>query len=70
MVDRVAKGKRVGKKDAELKTPVPRFMSSPRVGRGGLTPAAQRLLGKVGKTPGSGLRRGFTPKGPGDAGLS
>ena len=60
MVDKVAKGKRVatGKREAELRTPAtPRFLSSPRIERkGGLTPAAQRLLGKVGggstgKTP-------------------
>jgi len=77
MVDRVAKGKRVGKREAELKTPVPRFASSPRIARGGMTPAAQRLMGKVGdgggtpsglwegkvKTPRrSGLREGWTPK--------
>ena len=75
MVEKVAKGKRVGKREAELKTPVPKFASSPRVGSGGLTPAAQRLLGKVGRTPGIGgvwegktprvsaLRSGWTPKG-------
>ncbi|MCJ1406359.1 hypothetical protein MMC19_000424 [Ptychographa xylographoides] len=78
MVDRVAKGKRVGKREADTKTPleVPRFASSPRVGKGGLTPAAQKLLGKVGGvTPGgngawegqtpirrSGLRGEWTPK--------
>lgn len=76
MVDKVAKGKRVtGKREAELKTPVPRFASSPRVAKGGMTPAAQRLMGKVGevgatprglwegKTPRrSGLREGWTPK--------
>ena len=75
MVEKVAKGKRIGKREAELKTPVPKFASSPRVGSGGLTPAAHRLLGKVGRTPGigvvwegktpkgSGLRSGWTPKG-------
>lgn len=80
MVDKVAKGKRaaVGKREGELKTPVPRFASSPRIGKGGIggmTPAAQRLMGKVGgmgatprglwegKTPPtSGLREGWTPK--------
>ena len=78
MVDKVAKGKRaLGKKEAELKTPVPRFASSPRVTKGGMTPAAQRLMGKVrgvGGTPSrlwdgrtktprrSGLREGWTPK--------
>lgn len=48
MVDKVARAKRVGKREAELRTPVPRFASSPRVAQGGLTPAAQKLLGKVG----------------------
>lgn len=61
MVDKVARAKRVGKREAELKTPVPRFASSPRVAQGGLTPAAQRLLGKVGGTIGgwgsSGIKR-------------
>ena len=74
MVDKVAKGKRAatGKRTGELKTPVPRFASSPRIGKAGMTPAAQRLMGKVGgigtaswerKTPRmSGLREGWTPK--------
>ena len=78
MVDKVAKGKRaVGKRESELtKTPVPRFASSPRIGKGGITPAGQRLLGKLGgggKTPNvwegkggesvrrSGLRNALTP---------
>jgi protein DGCR14 len=59
MVDKTAKSKRessvkgmVGRVE---KTPIPRFPSSPRVGAGGLTPAAQRLWSKVGgpKTVGS-----------------
>ena len=74
MVDKVAKGKRAatGKREAELRTPVPRFASSPRVGKGGMTPAAQRLMGKVGgigatpwerKTPRtSGLKAEWKPK--------
>lgn len=76
MVYKVAKGKRItGKREAELKTPVPRFASSPRIAKGGMTPAAQRLMGKVGgigATPRglwegitprrSGLREGWTPK--------
>lgn len=77
MVDKVAKGKRVatGKREGDLKTPVPRFASSPRIRKGGMTPAAQRLIGKVGgmgATPSglwkekkpriSGLREGWTPK--------
>ena len=59
-----------------MKTPVPKFMSSPRIARGGMTPAAQKLMGKVagsvvatpkglweGKTPRrSGLREVWTPK--------
>ena len=56
MVDKVARGKRVatGKRGTELKTPsiTPKFMSSPRIEkRGGLTPAAQKLFGKVGGGP-------------------
>ena len=74
MVDRVAKGKRVasGKRDGDLKTPVPRFASSPRIAKGGVTPAAQSLMRKMGgtgatpwkgKTPRmSGLRESWTPK--------
>lgn len=69
MVDKVAKGKRVTKREAELKTPVsvPRFASSPRVGKGGLTPAAQKLLGRVGgATPigigGKSVWEGKTPR--------
>ena len=74
MVDKVAKGKRAatGKREGELRTPVPRFASSPRIGKCGMTPAAQRLLGKVGsigtprwdgKTPRmSGVREGWTPR--------
>ena len=81
MVDKVAKGKRTSKREAELKTPVPRFMSSPRVARGGLTPAGQKLLSTMGKgspgltgqaawsgkTPGlrSGLRAQWTPTSTG-----
>ena len=74
MVDKVAKGKRIasGRREAELKTPVPRFASSPRIGKGGMTPAAQNLISKIGgigatpwkgKAPRmSGLREGWTPK--------
>lgn len=78
MVEKAAKGKRVvGRREAELKTPTPRFASSPTVGRGAMTPAAQRLMGRIGtggsgtpaglwegkgKTPRrSGLREGWTP---------
>ncbi|KAL8872670.1 MAG: hypothetical protein Q9174_001733 [Haloplaca sp. 1 TL-2023] len=77
MVDKVAKSKRAKGQVEAGKTPVPKFMSSPRVAKGGLTPAAQRLLGKVGtpgggKTPGlwetqskreSRLREAWTPRG-------
>lgn len=65
MVDKVAKGKRIGKLEADFKTPVPKFASSPIFGKGGLTPAAQKLLGKVGsgKSPaGKGVWEGKTPK--------
>ena len=77
MVDKVAKGKRAatGKRESELKTPVPKFASSPRIAKDGMTPAAQKLMGKVagsggtpnglweGKTPRrSGLREVWTPK--------
>ncbi len=70
MVDRVAKGKRVKSQVEKVKTPVPRFLSSPRVARGGLTPAGQRLLGTfgggnndAGRTPGVwGRERGENKK--------
>jgi len=52
MVERVARTKRLVKREAELRTPVPRFASSPRV-EGGLTPAGRRLWGRVG-SPGVG----------------
>lgn len=53
MVDKVARSKRhipAAKRDLDLKIPeTPKFMSSPRVEKkGGLTPAAARLLGQVG----------------------
>ena len=74
MVDKFAKGNRVasGNREGALKTPVPRFASSPRIGKGGMTPAAQNLMSKIGgtgatpwkgKTPRmSGLRESWTPK--------
>ena len=71
MVDKISKGKRssaVNKREAELRSPAtPRFMSSPRIEKkGGLTPAAERLLGRVGgargaKTPNIWEGRGKTP---------
>lgn len=61
MVDKISQSKRTSQKVGMTgkvdKTPVPKFPSSPRVG-GGLTPAAQRLWGKIG---GSG---GATPRTP------
>lgn len=68
MVDRMAKGKRTAsrKEVAGASPMVPRFASSPRIGLGGLTPAGQKLAGKMGNmTP---KRMGFgggsiTPKG-------
>ena len=52
MVDKNARSKRASTKNGmtgkpEL-TPIPKFPSSPRVGSGPLTPAAQRLWSKVG----------------------
>lgn len=69
MVDRVARTKRAssqlgmtGKVDM---TPVPKFPSSPRIGSGGLTPAAQRLWSRVGTSaPAS---PGFDIRTPGTA---
>ena len=64
MVDKVAKGKRKGKVEVDTnRTPIPKFTSfTPR--QTALTPAAQKLLGRVGgKTPGSGsIWEGATPK--------
>jgi protein DGCR14 len=40
MVDKVAKGKRLENVTALSKTPVPKFTSSPKVARDGMTPAA------------------------------
>ena len=82
MVDKVAKGKRAtGKRESDLITPVPKFASSPRIAKGGMTPAAQKLMGKVtrsaatrkglweGKTPRrSGLREVCTPRAGGNSG--
>lgn len=53
MVEKTARSKRAGVSELQVstagKTPVPKFLSAtPRVGGGGLTPAAQRMLGKVG----------------------
>ncbi|RDL35127.1 Uncharacterized protein BP5553_07058 [Venustampulla echinocandica] len=55
MVDKTAQTKRASMKNGMTgkvdMTPVPKFPSSPRVGPGQLTPAAQRLWSKVGNTP-------------------
>ncbi|MCJ1361478.1 hypothetical protein MMC16_000578 [Acarospora aff. strigata] len=59
MVDRVARNHRVAKREAEIKTPVPRFASSPRVATGGLTPAAKRLWSRVGSPAVGGRSGGF-----------
>lgn len=85
IVERTSKSKRIAKITSETKTPVPKFPNSPFVGRGRtsagnvapapsstpmLTPAAQRLLEKVGRTPvtraggkreESGLKDSWTP---------
>ncbi|KAK3997673.1 nuclear protein Es2-domain-containing protein [Cladorrhinum sp. PSN332] len=52
MVDKISQSKRtsarLGATGKVEQTPVPKFPSSPRVSGGGLTPAAQRLWGKIG----------------------
>ncbi|KAL2135363.1 hypothetical protein VTI74DRAFT_8889 [Chaetomium olivicolor] len=52
MVDKISQSKRtsarLGVTGKVERTPVPKFPSSPRVSAGGLTPAAQRLWGKIG----------------------
>ncbi|KAH8156337.1 hypothetical protein CIB48_g11911, partial [Xylaria polymorpha] len=54
MVDRISESKRASTKLGATgkvdRTPVPKFPSSPRVTAGGLTPAAQRLWGKIGSS--------------------
>ena len=51
MVERISQSKRtsarLGVTGKVERTPVPKFPSSPRVSAGGLTPAAQRLWGKI-----------------------
>ncbi|KAH8652346.1 nuclear protein DGCR14 [Xylariales sp. PMI_506] len=62
MVDSISQAKRtsarVGMTGKADSTPVPKFPSSPRVGGTGLTPAAQRLWGKIGGSA------GLTPRTP------
>ena len=69
MVDHNSRSKRAsakfgmtGKIDA---TPVPKFPSSPRVGSGNLTPAAQRLWSRVGSAGGKLTPDAFGPRTPG-----
>ena len=53
MVERMARSRRESSRNGFTgkveRTPVPKFPSSPRVSGGNLTPAAQRLLSRVGK---------------------
>jgi protein DGCR14 len=69
MVDRAAKTKRasskVGMTGKVDQTPTPKFPSSPRVGPGGLTPAAQRLWSKVGSSSRQGTPSRFGGITPG-----
>lgn len=62
MVDKVARGKRQEKKFAELRTPVPQSSGSPRIAQGGLTPAAQSLLGRIGGEKSAWAKGPSTPK--------
>ncbi|KAK4191369.1 nuclear protein DGCR14 [Podospora australis] len=78
MVERISQSKRtsarLGVTGKVERTPVPKFPSSPRVQVGGLTPAAQRLWGKIGgstkgsESPFSGSVK-MTPRGRGSSGL-
>lgn len=67
MVDKISQSKRTSQKVGMTgkvdKTPVPKFPSSPRVG-GGLTPAAQRLWGKIGGNGGATPRTPFGESTP------
>ncbi|KAF4629456.1 hypothetical protein G7Y89_g8690 [Cudoniella acicularis] len=69
MVDKNARQKRtsqvVGMTGKVDKTPVPKFPSSPRVGSGQLTPAAQRLWSKVGNSSVRGSSDAFGTRTPG-----
>ena len=69
MVDTNMKTKRtstrVGMTGRVDMTPVPKFPSSPRVGGGQLTPAAQRLWSKVGSSTSGGGSVGFGVRTPG-----
>ncbi|AEO63277.1 uncharacterized protein THITE_70314 [Thermothielavioides terrestris NRRL 8126] len=73
LVERISQSKRtsarLGLTGKVERTPVPKFPSSPRVSVGGLTPAAQRLWGKIGSSGATGPSASpfgnsleFTPK--------
>ena len=69
MVDSNSKAKRtsaeIGMTGKVDRTPVPKFPSSPRVGSGNLTPAAQRLWSRVGSSGGKFTPDAFGPRTPG-----
>ncbi|RFU35820.1 hypothetical protein B7463_g435, partial [Scytalidium lignicola] len=69
MVDKNAQSKRtssrVGMTGKVDQTPVPKFPSSPRVGSGQLTPAAQRLWSRVGHSNSSRTPSAFGVRTPG-----
>ncbi|TGO35072.1 hypothetical protein BHYA_0171g00080 [Botrytis hyacinthi] len=68
MVDKTARSKRasakIGMTGKVEMTPMPKFPSSPRVGSGGLTPAAERLWSRVGGS-GKGTNDTFGVRTPG-----
>ncbi|ESZ91534.1 hypothetical protein SBOR_8068 [Sclerotinia borealis F-4128] len=68
IVDKTARSKRTSVKNGMTgkveMTPVPKFPSSPRVGSGGLTPAAERLWSRVGGS-GKGTNDTFGIRTPG-----
>ena len=69
MVDSNSKSKRASAKNGMVgkvdMTPVPKFPSSPRVGSGSMTPAAQRLWSRVGSSGGKLSPDAFGPRTPG-----
>jgi protein DGCR14 len=64
MVERISQSKRtsarLGLTGKVERTPVPKFPSSPRVSSEALTPAAQRLWGKIGSARGKGSESPFS----------
>ena len=68
MVDSNSRSKRtsakIGMTGKVDMTPVPKFPSSPRVGSGNLTPAAQRLWSRVGSSGGKLTPDAFEPRTP------